>query len=158
MKNSNAKISSSIVQRMAWTFSPSPCGDLFGLLGTVGITAGFATLPNGILAPYWEAWGVHAGASDAYSGGGDDSWHMPDFPFGGDTRGSVTIQGDATYYPNVPFPPDNFYTNPGPAGTGFWTPTDPNLTGGTGTVTRSLTATWNCCCGSKDRSTKLSTK
>jgi RHS repeat-associated protein len=153
-KLKKAKSNSSIVQHTQWSFSVSFCPPTEG---PVDLRPGLGGLDPNLFSSYWEAWGVQAGATDSYSGGGDDSWHLPDIPFGDGTEGTVTIHGHATYYSNVPFPPHGFYTSPGPAGTGFWTPNDPGLTGGSGTVTRTLTAKWNCCCGSKDRKTKLTT-
>lgn len=99
-----------------------------------------------------------------YSGGlqtgnkGDDQWFntMKNSIL---TKGSVTFEGTATFYDNglspKGFSPGNGFGN-GP-GQGPWgyaphssgPPSPPSSWSGNGSVSRTLTASWNCCCPHK---------
>ncbi len=151
----------SVVQSMTLTYSPVPCPENWGY-PPIGIAAGYATLrAQDMLSPFWEAWPTVTAFNGTF---GSDTWQMPDYLFGDGTLGAIVVTGVASYYPNVMY--NSLLNNPswskfhglgsGPTDL-LYTTTDPKLTGDTGFVKRTLIATWNCCCGSKDKSTKLKT-
>lgn len=108
--------------------------------------------------PYWEAWQVRGGSvyigsstaintGDVYQTGG----------LGNNTRGSRDWIGDADFYPGLTLPSSFSVRSGHPAQALPVATSDPGLTGGTGVLAHNMTATWNCCPGSPDRTTGYTT-
>jgi hypothetical protein len=95
--------------------------------------------------PLWEAWKVNAGKKvTTYAEGGDladDAYGMPSF---GATTGKYEITGTAEFYEGLKLPAAFAPDSTSPAGILPVTKTKPSLSGGTGAVDHSLTATWDC--------------
>jgi uncharacterized protein RhaS with RHS repeats len=107
---------------------------------------------------YWEAWSIKtSGDSTLHGTSGydrDDRWSMIQLD---GTKGTVLITGNAYYADNdiVTWRPKNgplsWYA---PYQKTYGGPSNPAAS-----LTRTLTASWDCCCGSKkDRKTKLDLK
>jgi len=94
--------------------------------------------------PLWEAWQVRGGSVFV---GGSASAHSADTygqnPVGVNTKGSTEVVGRADFYPNLSLPAAFTVRNAAPAWALPVTNTDPALTGGTGALDHSLTATWD---------------
>ena len=111
--------------------------------------------------PFWEAWQVrdgqiYVGRSDSIHSADTFGWSGP----GDNTKGSREVRGAANFYPNRALPASFVVRNAAPAWSLPYTQTDEHLTGGTGSLTHNITATWNCCPradGTKDRRTTVST-
>ena len=116
-------------------------------------------LPNASWWPLWEAWKINKGKKvTTYAETGDfedDTYELPSS--GGCTKGTITVEGSSDFYENLALPPVFKVTNKPPAGILPETQTDPKLTGGSGGISHTLTATWNCCDG-KDKKTTITTK
>jgi hypothetical protein len=134
-----------IVQYVSASFSVRLCDRAsspftFGGPSTVNVSPGNW--------PFYEAWYIPPGQHHpprVRTPAVDDVWSMPSFGEG--TKGSITITATAGYYdgqtlplgfspgnagyPGNSLPTSSFFDPPGPA---------------TSTVTRTMTATWNCCC------------
>jgi RHS repeat-associated protein len=106
--------------------------------------------------PLWEAWPVHQSnkITDLNVNGAsyDDNFEFgfdpnnPNPPLGVCTKGTITITGDAEYYDGLTLPSTFVSGGAKNAGSLKSTQIDPGqLPGGTGSITRRLTATWNCC-------------
>jgi RHS repeat-associated protein len=78
-------------------------------------------------------------------------------PFGCQTRGRIEYKGTAEFFEGIKLPANFRPTNKPPTGSFPITKTPPNLIGGTGQITRSINAEWDCCCEC-DNSTKTKTK
>ncbi len=137
----------SIVQHVTWTFSIS---DSNGPLSNDDVAKQLGWDPSKS-ANYWELFKVDAkGEIDPKT----DTWKGGPWP---NTKGTITITGSASFYLGV-FVPSGFALYPNSPAFGLlWTTTDPGLSTGLGTVSRSLTATWDCTCTSTNKKTKLST-
>jgi RHS repeat-associated protein len=137
----------SIVQHMTWTFSIS---DSNGALSNDALAKQLGWDPVES-ANYWELFKVDGkGKIDPKT----DTWKGGPWP---NTKGTITITGSASFYPGVFVPPGfGLYPN-SPALGLLWTSTDPGLSNGLGTVSRRLTATWDCTCTSTSKKTNLST-
>lgn len=110
--------------------------------------------------PYWEAWGVRNGKvyigdtaqehnADTYS---DDS-------MGNSTKGSIVVTGTPEFYPNATLPEHMKADNPDTQAHSLRSSlTDPNLPGGTGSISHNLTATWDCCGDKQNSDTIISNK
>ena len=130
-----------IVQYMTASFSVAFCD---GTPLHMGVPSPF---PDPAQWPFYEAWTIAPGGRSpdrlpnlAF----DDYWQMPDF--GRCTAGIISFTGVAEYYDGQSLPP---YFQPAPGGPGgllstsrYFTPYGPP----TSSVTRTLTASWNCCC------------
>ncbi len=116
-------------------------------------------LPNASWWPLWEAWKINKGKKvTTYAETGDfedDTYAMPSR--GDCTKGTITIEGSADFYEDLTLPPAFKVTNKLPTGILPSTQTDPKLTGGSGAISHTLTATWNCCEG-KVKKTTITTK
>lgn len=103
-------------------------------------------------ASYREAWHVSANSStpdapllgDKFSSGG----------FGNGTKGTLTIYGEASYLDGITLPA-SFVQTSGPAGDLQWTSRGDTGLPTTTSVIRSVTATWDCSCNSKNKKTTL---
>jgi hypothetical protein len=101
--------------------------------------------------PFYEAWSIPPGKSRPFPGF-HDFWQMSSFGVG--SQGSITIQGTADYFDGETIPWYFSVGNAGPPNNGL--PTSSTFTppgAPSSTVTRTLTATWNCCCNSPSRRT-----
>jgi hypothetical protein len=67
----------------------------------------------------------------------------------------MTVTGSAEFYEGLTLPASFTVTNAAPTWILLATNTAPTLTGGTGTIPHSLTATWDCC---KKKGTEKKTK
>lgn len=108
--------------------------------------------------PVWEAWQIHKDQQvTTYAEKGDvkdDTYGTPG-P-GSDTKGSVTVKGTAEFYDGLTLPSSFKVTNKAP---GYILPTTTSastLSGGTGSISHTLKATWDCC--SKDKAATKTTK
>ena len=110
--------------------------------------------------PLWEAWQINKDQQvTTYAEGGDvyDDTYASSGP-GSDTKGSVMVRGTAEFYDGLTLPSSFKVTNKPPTGILPATNSAPTLSGGTGTLSHNLKATWNCC--SKDKTatkTKIET-
>jgi hypothetical protein len=108
---------------------------------------------------FWEAWEVHKNQKvTTYAEGGDvndDTFGAP--PGGKDTKGNITINGLADFYEGLALPKSFTVTNKPPAWILPMTTADPGLKGGSGAISHTLKAEWDCCPPSKDKSTKITT-
>jgi hypothetical protein len=79
--------------------------------------------------------------------GGSASPHNADTygqnPIGPNTEGTTKVIGRADFYPNLTLPGSFTVKNAAPAWALPATNSDPGLTGGTGALDHSLTATWD---------------
>ena len=97
--------------------------------------------------PFWEAWGVRGGQvfiGDTTGRHNADTYTDPSM--GDLTYGSIAIVAQAEFFPNATLPAHMIAQNPDTqAGDLRSTVTDPQLTGGTGSIPHDLTASWDCC-------------
>lgn len=97
--------------------------------------------------PYWEAWGVRNGkvfVGDTESEHQAD--HYADDPMGDSTKGSIVVTGVAEFFPNAVLPAHMKANNPETQAHSLRSSlTDPALSGGTGSISHDLTASWDCC-------------
>ena len=105
--------------------------------------------------PFYEAWHIPPGRPRP-SNGYDDLWAMPSFE---GTKGTFTIVAQADYYDGADIPWNFVSGGAGPGSnqlptSGYFIPPGAS----TSTVSRSLTASWNCLCDapSEQRRTRLS--
>ncbi|HXO72028.1 MAG TPA: hypothetical protein VN838_23955 [Bradyrhizobium sp.] len=94
--------------------------------------------------PLWEAWQVRGG--QVFVGGSATAHNADTYgqnPVGANTQGTTAVVGRANFYPNLTLPTGFTVKNAAPAWALPATNTDPNLIGGTGPLSHSLTATWN---------------
>jgi hypothetical protein len=103
--------------------------------------------------PVWEAWYVNGGRVTPAVGRVNDIYGST--PLGNDTKGSMTVQGTAEFYNGATLPPGFVVTGAAPTHSLPATKTKPTLSGGTGAVDHSLTATWDCC--TTNKSTTITT-
>jgi hypothetical protein len=108
--------------------------------------------------PYWEAWQINKGQQvTTYAEGGDledDTYAAPSL--GSDTEGSVTVKGTAEFYEGLTLPSSFTVTNKAPAWILPTTKSAPKLSGGTGSISHNLKASWDCC--SKEKAATKTTK
>jgi hypothetical protein len=100
--------------------------------------------------PYWEGWEVRGGqvfVGSTTTPHNADTYGGP--AVGDTTKGSISILGDADFYPNATLPSGMTPRNAAPAWALPYTRSDPGLTGGTGALSHNLTATWDCCTTTK---------
>jgi hypothetical protein len=101
--------------------------------------------------PFWEAWQIHKNQQvTTFAEGGDVN--DDDFELvspGSDTKGSITVQGTVEFYEGLTLPGSFRVTNQPPAYSLPSTKSAPTLSGGTGAISHTLKATWDCC--SKDK-------
>ena len=109
--------------------------------------------------PFWEAWQVNKGQSvTTYAEGGDvedDTYANPRYAAG--TKGSVSTSGSAEFHEGLTLP-SSFKADPNaPSGILPVTKSDPGtLSGGTGSISHNLTATWDST-GGNDTTTLAAT-
>ena len=97
--------------------------------------------------PLWEAWPINPGQkvatyAELNNDREDDTYGSSTIP---DTKGTMTVTGAAEFYEGLTLPASFTVTNAAPTWILPATKTAPTLTGGTGTIPHSLTATWDCC-------------
>jgi hypothetical protein len=107
--------------------------------------------------PLWEAWQINRGQKvTTYAETGDtadDTYGS--IGYGAKSKGSFTVKGTPEFYDGLSLPSEFKVTNKAPAWILPSTMTAPTLTGGTGPISHSLTATWDCC--GADKTTKIAT-
>ena len=113
-----------------------------------------APVPVSSPPQYWEGWTVSS-SGEVSAGNADTFAVKSERPC---TKGSISIIGFAEFYPRTM--PSSMRRNPfllvkHPAGDLPYTETNPNLTGGTGPITHTAVATWDCCPNHND--TQLTT-
>lgn len=96
--------------------------------------------------PLWEAWPVNKGEkvttyASEDSDPVDDTYGSPGF--GAKTKGAREVLGDAEFYEGLKLPSSFKATNKAPAWILPSTQSDPGLTGGSGSLTHNLKATWD---------------
>ncbi len=112
--------------------------------------------------PVWEAWQINKDQKvTTYAEGGDvndDSFSTPG-P-GSDTKGTVTVRGTAEFYEDLTLPTSFTVTNKAPTWILPATTSAPTLSGGTGAISHTLKATWDCCAKGKKatKTTKIETR
>lgn len=114
--------------------------------------------------PYWEAWGVRNGkvfVGDTESEHQAD--HYSDDVMGDSTKGSIAVTGVAEFFPNAVLPAHMKANNPDTQAHALRSSlTDPALSGGTGSISHDLTASWDCCgkqaMDAKEKKTTFSNK
>jgi hypothetical protein len=150
-----------IVQLVTASFAITDCRG-----GTLGRPVALPPPVDPDWWPLYEAWQVNPGRTrtSGFTDQGirtDDNWDMPSFDessVGVPTRGTITITGIADYYDGQVLPADFAPTGEPPTGllptSKFFWPAFP----GSGAITRTLVATWDCCCvDPKDKVTKITT-
>jgi hypothetical protein len=107
--------------------------------------------------PLWEAWQINRGQKvTTYAETGDtadDTYGS--IGYGAKSKGSFTVKGTPEFYDGLSLPSEFKVTNKAPSWILPSTMTAPTLTGGTGPISHSLTATWDCC--GADKTTKIVT-
>jgi hypothetical protein len=110
--------------------------------------------------PYWEAWQVMPGKDvTVYADGTeatdcqDDTFSNPSFD--DDTKGTMSEKGTAEFYEDLKLPASFKVDLTAPAGELRMTKADPGLSGGSGSIAHTLTATWDCT--KDDKSTTVAT-
>lgn len=97
--------------------------------------------------PFWEAWPINKNQKvTTYAEGGDledDTFSEPSV--GSDSKGPATLKGTPEFYEGLTLPPSFKVTNKPPTGILPTTKSAPTLTGGTGSISHSITAAWDCC-------------
>ena len=145
--------------RIDWTLDkPAPKGGAI-VQEVVHDATFFNCGPGGVRYPdrYWEMWTVKKGKTRPVELNADYDDVFNFSPSNLAKRGTFTMSGVADFYPGQS--PGGFKVDlKSPAKFLPMTRTDPKLTGGTGPVSRSMTAEWNCCEDSADRTTKLTVK
>jgi RHS repeat-associated protein len=138
-----------VIQHIAWSFAPNNCDRGKGAIDLNAVN------PGGMYNNYWEAW--QANPIQGTTTPPLDSWNMPDYPFGTDTYGTITINAFVAYYENPTFSYANISDTwliggDNPTGGGlYWTGRDPNLPPPESSLFhRRLVAEWDCCCGDRD--------
>lgn len=94
-------------------------------------------------ANFWEDLLVEKGSDNTW-----DEWHEP---YRDEKRGTVVITGSATFMPGKKHQEGGIGL-----ADGYWPAPEGITKSPYPTMTRTLTVTWDCCCDSKDRNTKLS--
>jgi hypothetical protein len=147
VKNADATTTGYIVQKVDAKYNRTDCE------GTDKPVTGMGTFP------FWEAWGVRGGKvfiGDTANEHNADTYS--DNSMGDETKGSIVVKGTPEFFPDVTLPEHMKANNPDTqAGDLRSSTTDPALTGGTGSISHNLTASWNCCPGKKKK-TKFSAK
>ena len=97
--------------------------------------------------PLWEAWQINPGQKvTTYAELNND---REDDTYGSSTiagtKGTMTVTGSAEFYEGLTLPGSFTVTNAAPTWILPATNAAPTLTGGTGAIPHSLTATWDCC-------------
>lgn len=126
-----------VVQRVDVTRSVEDCA------GNAVTTGGL----NTAWYPLWEAWQINPGQkvstyAELNNDREDDTYGSDEIP---GTKGTMTVTGSAEFYEGLTLPASFTVTNAAPTWILPATNTAPTLTGGTGTIPHSLTATWDCC-------------
>jgi|SRR5271166_218447 len=107
--------------------------------------------------PLWEAWQIHPGQKvTTYAETGDtadDTYGSSGY--GAKSKGSLTVKGTPEFYDGLSLPSGFKVTNKAPAWILPSTMAAPTLTGGTGSISHDLKATWECC--GADKTTKITT-
>jgi hypothetical protein len=109
--------------------------------------------------PFWEGWQVVNGQILVGSGPGIHQadtfgWSGP----GDDTKGTRQVTGVAEFFPNATLPSHMVPRNAPPAHSLPYTQTNPNLTGGTGSLQHDIGSAWDCCPrpdGTKNKTTTV---
>lgn len=97
--------------------------------------------------PLWEAWQINPGQkvttyAELNNDREDDTYGSSSIP---GTKGTITVTGAAEFYEGLTLPASFKVTNAAPTWILPATNTAPTLTGGTGAIAHSITATWDCC-------------
>ncbi len=154
LNNSSASTNGWIVQKVEVDHNVKDCAG-----GDFNLETGGGIKPSWY--PIWEAWEVKNGVIH-----GGPATNPPVSVFGksdiygqgslaNNSKGSFTVNGNAEYYDGLTLPASFKVTNKAPAHILPVTTTQPTLTGGTGSISHNLTATWDCC--TADKSTKITT-
>ena len=101
--------------------------------------------------PYWEAWQINKDQKvTTYAEKGDLEYDtFAQCSPGADTKGTMTQKGTAEFYEGLTLPSTFKVTNKTPGWILPMTTAAPTLSGGTGSISHELKATWDCC--SKDK-------
>ncbi len=105
--------------------------------------------------PLWEAWQVREGVvyiGRLKSTHNADTYGSP--AVGEGTKGSLQVKGTAEYYDDLTLPASFTVSSAAPTWALPATKSTPTLTGGTGSLDHSLTATWDCTTGT-DKTTTI---
>ena len=105
--------------------------------------------------PFWEAWPINKDQKvTTYAEKGDKEDDT--FSSGGTgdgTKGTRTITGDAEFYEGLTLPDTFKVTDKAPTFILPTTKSAPTLSGGTGSISHNIKATWNCCDGASKKTT-----
>lgn len=103
--------------------------------------------------PFWESWKI--GKNQTGTGKSRDDSYTWLQGVGVGTKGFIQVRGYATFYEGLTLPSSFKVVPNSPAQLAPMTRTNPNLPHGPDTVLHTLTASWDCCPGSKSKKTRL---